>query len=485
MNSVFLKSCLRLAGLVVLSFFVFLTSFAIILREQTIAEKQAGLIANANSVQEMYQSFANFDPNNPSDLEMVGRLVSIVTLPHNQMMVADADGFIVACSLDSACARLGFALPLDFRHRLSVSGHISALTTLPGLVEESSYIFATRIVSASSGAVVGYVLVASGSDIVMEEWGAMLSLFLFVAALVVLAAIVLAMFLARHQAAPLREMSLAATKFAHGDFSSRVSTAGREDEIGELASAFNAMADSIEQSENMRREFIGNVSHELKTPMTSITGFAEGMLDGTIPAQKHPQYLEIVVSETKRLSRLVLRMLEVARFQAMDIRDLHNASFDLTEVIRRCLLSLESKICEKGLDISLDIPEQSLMVFGDSDSIMQVIYNLVDNATKFSYRNTTIVISLDVRGTKAQVSVENTGREIDEAQLSLLFNRFHKSDKARSDDAEGVGLGLYIAKTIMNAHREDIYVRSDCGKTTFMFTLTIAPKKKKEKEKDK
>ncbi|MCL2368274.1 MAG: HAMP domain-containing protein, partial [Oscillospiraceae bacterium] len=308
MNSVYLKNCLLLAGMVLLSFLVFLVSFAIILRNQTIADKQAGLVANAGAVVDMYDSFGNFNPNNPADHDNVGVVTSIMTLPANHMVVANSRGVVIACSKHHLnCEHIGQSIPGEIRYLLAAHGDFSALMTVSGLVEGLSYVYAQPIISLYDGTHGGYVLVASSADAVMQEWGAILSLFLLVAASVLLMAIVLAMVVARHQAAPLREMSQAAHRFAHGDFSARVEDHGRVDEIGELTMAFNAMADAIEQSEDMRRDFVAGVSHELKTPMTSITGFAEGILDGTIPPEKQGEYLHIVAAETRRLSRLVRR----------------------------------------------------------------------------------------------------------------------------------------------------------------------------------
>ena len=484
MNSVYLKNCLFLAGMVLLSFLVFMVSFAIIIRGQTIREQQAGLEANTHAVVQMYNLFQNFDPNNPADHDMVRYLTDIVTLPQNRMVVANSQGVVVACSDHDGhgCAYIGISLPDDLRSTLNSFGAFTAVTTIPGLVEGVSYVHALPIWGYASNTHGGYVLAASSADAVMAAWGAMVSMFLLVAASVLLMAIILAMIVARHQAAPLKEMSLAASKFAQGEFGIRVADCGREDEIGELALAFNAMADHLEQSENMRREFVGNVSHELKTPMTSITGFAQGMLDGTIPPEKHRDYLKIVTDEARRLSRLVGRMLEVSRFQALDIREIQSTDFDMTEVIRRGLLGVENKITKRALDVSLSLPDDPVMVFGDPDSIMQVIYNLLDNAAKFAYTGTTIEIGLTRKSGKAHITIKNKGEPIPAEQLPLIFNRFHKNDKARSQDKDGIGLGLYIVKTIMNAHREEIFVRSENGISEFLFTLKLAPKKKKQEK---
>ncbi|MCL2589127.1 MAG: HAMP domain-containing histidine kinase [Oscillospiraceae bacterium] len=482
MNSVYLKNTLLLAGLVVLSFFVFLVSFAIILRNQTIADQRAGLEANASSIVDMYNYVSNFNPNREEDHEMINLVVSIVTLPHNRMLVTDSHGVVIACSEPYYfCQHLGLVLPTGFQQLVDQQGSLSVLSSegIPDLIEGDSFVHLRPILGLMNDTHGGYVLVASSAEAVMEEWGAMLSIFLLVAATVLLMAIVLAMLVARHQAAPLREMSSAVSKFALGDFSTRVVDRGREDEIGELTDAFNAMADAIEQSEDMRREFVGNVSHELKTPMTSITGFAEGILDGTIPPEKQTEYLQIISSETRRLSRLVLKMLEVSRFQSMDIRELSSHDFDVTEVLRRGILGLESKITARGLNVALNLPEGEVMVLGDEDSIIQVAYNLLDNAAKFSSPGSTIEVSLTQKAGKAYVTVRNLGQAIAPEELPLLFNRFHKNDKSRSNDKDGIGLGLYIVKTIMNAHHEEVMVRSENGVTEFMFTLTLAPKKKK------
>jgi len=481
MNSVYLKNCLLLAGMVLLCFLVFFAFFAVIIRNQTISDKQAGLEANVESVSDMYNSFSDFDPNQPEYHQIVNTLVSIVTLPHNRMVVANSQGIIVACSeYPYPCAHIGLMMMSEeMRDALNEQGSLAALTMITEPIEGMSYIHAAAIISSFDGSHGGYVLAASSAEIVMEAWGAMLSMFLLVAASVLVAAVVLAMVVARHQSAPLKQMSNAVTRFAQGDYSARVTESGRVDEIGELEMAFNAMADAIEQSEDMRREFVGNVSHELKTPMTSITGFAEGMLDGTIPPEKQGEYLQIVASETKRLSRLVRRMLEVSRLQSMDIRELNKQTFDITELVKQCLLGLEGKINEKRLDVMLDIPEDPVIVLGDQDAIMQVTYNLLDNAAKFADPETMIEVTLKIKGTKVYVTVKNEGDTISPEELTLIWGRFHKSDKSRSSDKDGVGLGLYIVKTIMNAHQEDVYGRSENGVTEFLFTLTLAPKKKK------
>jgi signal transduction histidine kinase len=241
------------------------------------------------------------------------------------------------------------------------------------------------------------------------------------------------------------------------------------------------MADSIEKSEMQRREFIANISHELKTPMTTISGFADGILDGTISAERQNQYLQIIAGETKRLSRLVGRMLEITRIQNIDPKILASSGFDLTEIARQTILTLEGKINDKGLDMEVMIPEEAVMVRGEPDAITQVLYNILDNAVKFSYTGSTVKISIWKTGEKAYVSVRNTGETISEQDLPHIFERFHKSDKSRSLNRDGIGLGLYIVKTIISSYGEDIYIKSHDGQTEFIFTLQLKEGKVAEK----
>ncbi|MBQ4040899.1 MAG: HAMP domain-containing histidine kinase, partial [Oscillospiraceae bacterium] len=180
---------------------------------------------------------------------------------------------------------------------------------------------------------------------------------------------------------------------------------------------------------------------------------------------------------THRLSRLVRNMLDVSQLSAKEPTELRKSSFDLTEVVVQTLLSLEKKITDRKLDVDAEIPEEPIVTLGDRDSITQVVYNLLDNAAKFAAEGSVIKLSVYKRSGRAYVSVENRGETIPEKELPLIFDRFHKTDKSRNFDKDGVGLGLYIVKTILDNHREDIFVTSANGVTKFTFTLTIAPQK--------
>ena len=218
-----------------------------------------------------------------------------------------------------------------------------------------------------------------------------------------------------------------------------------------------------------------NISHELKTPMTTIAGFAEGILDGTIPEERENDSLQIIVAETRRLSRLVRRMLDLSRLDALSEKAVTaQEQFDLTEVMSQVLISLEGKITARNLDVDVQMPEDKLMVWGDPDAVTQVCYNLLDNAAKFATPGTAITVHIVKKAGKAYTTIGNLGATIPPEELPLLFERFHKSDASRSMDREGVGLGLYIVKTIIGNLKERITVTSEDGVTQFTFTLTLA-----------
>ena len=205
--------------------------------------------------------------------------------------------------------------------------------------------------------------------------------------------------------------------------------------------------------------------------MTTIAGYTDGILDGTIPPEKERQYLQIISDESRRLSRLVRRMLDISQIQNQEMR---KEEFDLCESARIALLSMEKKITDRGLDVDAEIPEDSVMVQGDRDLITQVIYNLLENAAKFATPGSQLYLGLTVNGEKAYVTVRNAGATIPAEEIPLLFERFHKSDKSRSEDKDGYGLGLYIVKTILAQHKEQITVTSENGFTAFTFTMQMA-----------
>jgi len=280
-------------------------------------------------------------------------------------------------------------------------------------------------------------------------------------------------FLSKRMTDPLLQISTAAKQFANGDFSYRVNVQSN-DEIAELAQTLNDMASALDKLEGSRRSFVANVSHELKTPMTSIAGFIDGILDGTIPKEKEKYYLKIVSDEVRRLSRLVVAMLNMSKIESGDfVMKYHN--YDISEQIINVLLTFEQKIEQKNIEIFGLDKLATTNVNADPDMIYQVIYNIVDNAVKFTNVNGYISVNLTDEDDFVRVSIKNSGNGIKSEELSKIFERFYKVDKSRSLDAKGAGLGLYIVKTMVEMHGGKIWAQSKEPKSAeFIFTL---PKK--------
>ena len=362
-------------------------------------------------------------------------------------------------STDASVSNTEMVVPGDIVARLE-RGETYAGTTDLGVYDKARFVVAVPARSTQDGVLVGPVLAIAEPNAMTEMWGAFMGIFGMTSITVLLIAFVATAGTAVQQTKPIRDMAAAARRFADGNFDARVHNTGRDDETGELIDAFNAMADS----------------HELKTPMTTIAGYADGILDGVISPEEERQYLSIISAESRRLSRLVRRMLDVSQLQSLDLIK-QKAPFDLSESMRRVLVSMEKKITARGLDVDVDIPEDPVIVLGDNDLLTQVVYNLLENAAKFAAQGSTLFLGLEKRGEKALVTVRNTGLTIPPEEIPLLFERFHKSDKSRSEDKDGVGLGLYIVRTILEQHREKITATSQDGVTTFSFTVQLAEEK--------
>ena len=278
---------------------------------------------------------------------------------------------------------------------------------------------------------------------------------------------------------PLREMSAAAKQYATGDFSKRISIRRPrirvfgQDETDELVQAFNSMAQALASLEMSRRSFVANVSHELKTPMTTIGGFIDGILDGTIEQEKEQQYLKVVSDEVKRLSRLVTGMLNMSKLEAGEL-DIKPQKFDISEMLLRTLLGFEQVIEKKHMEIRGLDSMKANFVTADKDMINQVVYNLIDNAVKFTPEGGYIDISSKADAEKIIVKIRNSGKGIPSEELDKVFERFYKIDKSRSFDVKGAGMGLYLCKTIIELHGGQIIARSEVEEyTEFIFQLPL------------
>ena len=268
---------------------------------------------------------------------------------------------------------------------------------------------------------------------------------------------------------PIDDINNAAKRLAKGEVEKRV-VVNCNNEIGELAESFNMMAESLEKSDTKRREFISNVSHELRSPITSIKGFIGGILDGVIPRDRENYYLKIVYDEIDRLARLVNDLLDISAMESGKF-NLAITEFDINQVISLCILNLEHKIQEKGLNVKATFHNNRAYVLGDRDRIIQVVTNIIENSIKYSNDDGEIKIDVYSKGEKIYVDIFNSGECIEEKELNKIWDRFYKSDKSRTNKLS-TGLGLPIVRSILSQHNEDIWVKNIEGKgVSFIFTL--------------
>ena len=448
------------------------TSFHALVRDYLTDQAMESLKNDGNAISALASAYYTEATLNHEDFLVNLSFVSQVS--QSDSVICDSTGRLVLCSrAPFGCGHQGMMVSQDFLSEVFQTGYVTTTGVIQGLYEDERFVTAVPIVDGA-GYGVGIVIVSTPMEQVNAILQKISDTYLFVCVVAVLLAVGIMSIVARRNSQPLRDMAKVANAFGHGDLDARVQVDPKSpDEVQDLALAFNNMASSLQQSEYQRQEFVANVSHELKTPMTTISGFVDGMLDGTIPAERHTYYMQMVSDETKRLSRLVRSMLDISRLQDQDIPEEKKSRFDLQELAGQVLISFEQKIEAKKLNVDVEFPNQPSFTMASPDYITQVIYNLLDNAVKFCPEGGDLGLSIKAGTTKLYVSISNSGQTIPQHELPLVFDRFHKLDKSRSQNRDGWGLGLYIVKTIVCRHGEDISVTSQNGITTFTFTLPL------------
>lgn len=462
-----LMLCILLAATILLGL-----AFWVVFDRYAARKQETSLQSTADTVASLTQFYSSPAPMY-LDWDFRLNLSAASGASENDVLLCTTDGQVFLCAQDvQDCEHIGRTLGASAVEKITKQGSASIDDAATLLYGEKRLAVASAAYS-SDGTFMCIVVASMKRADLSALTGGTLRLFILTALAVFLVALLAMPYLTRRETKPIKDMAAAARQLAHGNLSVRVPTGYQNEEMEELAVAFNNMAASVQNSETIRQEFVANVSHELKTPMTTIAGYLDGILDGTIPPEKHRVYMELVSTEVRRLSRLVRNMLDVARLKDQGIPPDKLTDFDICEEASQALLSFEQRINQKHLNVDIDMPEFGLTVHAFADAVSQVIYNLLDNAVKFIDDGGTLSIHARQQGGKAVVSIANTGPTIDPAELPLIFDRFHKTDKSRSTDRDGVGLGLYIVKTIVLAHGEDIYVTSRDGKTEFTFTMPL------------
>lgn len=320
----------------------------------------------------------------------------------------------------------------------------------------------------------GYLLIHKPvSDLISLKDGFLNISYMTLAIIVLCAFIVLGLF-TYTVCIPLRKITRAAQDYSTGNFETQINI-HTNDEIGYLAASLNYMALELSTLEDDQRKFIANVSHDFRSPLTSIKGYIEAIMDGTIPYEMQDKYLNIILHETERLNKLTEGMLELNKYGVKGTM-LDISKFDINNTIKMVAQSFEGTCKEKRISFELILTGQTCFVSADISKIQQVLYNLIDNAIKFSHTDSTITIETTEKNEKVFISVKDTGIGIPKDSIKKIWERFYKTDLSRGKDKKGTGLGLAIVKEIVSAHNENINVISTEGVgTEFIFTLPLYP----------
>ena len=326
----------------------------------------------------------------------------------------------------------------------------------------------------------GYVVIHTDMNDIQKSCNSLLNISYITLAILFLLSLIILIFFTEIVYIPLRKITHATEQYAAGNMHYEFQV-DSEDEIGYLASCLNYMASEIARSEDDQKKFVANVSHDFRSPLTSIRGYLEAMLDGTIPPEMHEKYINIVLNETERLAKLTNSLLTLNNLNTKGML-LDKTDFDINQVIRNTAASFEGTCHSKSIAIEMILTGNEMYVHADMGKIQQVLYNLMDNAIKFSHHDSVIHIETSEKKNKLFVSVKDTGIGIPKEDLKLIWDRFYKSDLSRGKDKKGTGLGLSIVKEIINAHDEHINVISTPGVgSEFIFSL---PKSHQEDEED-
>lgn len=488
-KSSFAKYLTAFVIIISISFLMLSSIITSMVRSHVTADKEEKLEMSCNVlanhfVENNYKDIENYIKNSESVKALLS-LSPIINIDYEfRFLITDSNGKILLTTVneDNTPETLGNLGTVDihgiFGNDMSGDGEgfLRHKGTLEGLVDVSSLTYGKRIVV--DGELRGYVFSIVSTEDEDRLIRVMRNTVINSSIWVLLAAVISAYFITERIVTPLKNMTRAAKKYGKGDFTERVYVTGK-DEVAELAMAFNSMADSLDSLESMRNSFLANVSHDLRTPMTTISGFIDGITSGAIPPEQHAHYLGVISGEVHRLSRLVSQLLDISRLESGD-RKFNMTDFDIAELARLVIISFEQQLEDKALDVEFYSDDDSVSVYGDKDAIYQVVYNLCHNAIKFSTEKGRFEIRITREVDKRiRFSVYDDGQVLSDEDVAHVFDRFYKSDKSRGLDKNGVGLGLYICKTIIEAHGGEIGVNALDEGCEFWFVISDAPASKK------
>ena len=465
-KTLYLKFCLAYLIFGVFGFIVVATFVSNMTLEHLKREKAEALYKEATLVANTYASDLY---NNEVSLDTVKRQLDAIDIYlDSTIWIINPSGRLI---LDSS-------VPIDVENEVVVENFDPTITTgsyyttgtfFDSFDEEMLSVFSPITTNFK---VKGYVVIHTSMNQLEQSKESLLSISYIMLILFFLLSLIILLFFTEFVYLPLKKITTATEQYASGNMHYEFSVES-EDEIGYLAAALSYMASEIAKNEDGQKKFIANVSHDFRSPLTSIKGYLEAMLDGTIPPEMHEKYLGIVLNETDRLAKLTNSLLTLNNLNTRGMV-LEKTVFDINKVIKSTVASFEGTLQNKKIAIQLVLTGETMLVKADMGKIQQVLYNLLDNAIKFSHHDSSIKIETTEKHQRIFVSVKDSGIGIPKDSQKLIWNRFYKTDLSRGKDKKGTGLGLSITKEIIQAHNEHINVISTEGVgTEFIFTLPV------------
>jgi signal transduction histidine kinase len=466
-RSVFDTVIVGYLALTVISFAIMIVFINFSIKSLLIKERTDSIVSQAQliSVQYVKDYFDGDLTNN----ELSKNLSSISKILGSEIWVADNKGQFVACSSDRKIGSTDLPVTVSgISKSLSPYTSFSSTGKFYGLFDHTTLSIGIPIVDGNN--YIGYVLLHSSLEDLSTIENSILRVVMLAMLVILLVLLLFLYHFSNKIINPIEKLNKYALEYSNGNFDKKIDIT-MNNEIGQLADSLNIMADEVQKMEEYRKNFISNVSHDFRSPLTSINGYLTAIQDGTIPPEKQSHYIDVVLNGTKRLTKLTQGLIELNDFNSK-VLILKKKRFDINDVIKKAADTFEGTASKKNVRIKLDLTDKSTFVYADKDKISQVVNNLIDNAIKFSRPNTTMFVTTSLENNKVRVSVKDNGVGISKEHQKHIWERFYKADSSRGRDKVGSGLGLSIVKEILKAHGEDINLISEDGDgAEFIFHL--------------
>ncbi len=467
MNSIFGKQFFLYMGSLLISFILIGAGLTQAFSSYFVTQRIDGLTIQGKKISKVFEQAYYF--GGIYDREKLNEQITLLDdYLEASFIYIDNSGKILMISNDIDSKWLGQEINIDDVKK-AISGEIVSFENLFGGIFNKTVITVGYPITVH-GNTIGAVFLSSPMTDLQKTTNDALKIIVFIVFIAGILGFVLIYMSSKKLVKPLLEMNEAAKVISGGNFEKRLTVKGK-DEIAQLAVSFNEMAESLNEQENRRKEFLSNISHDLRSPLTSMKGFLQAIIDGTVPYEKQNHYLNIILDESDRLAKMANNIIDINMLDNSNYV-IETSRFDINELIRKTVYNFETRIVKKNISVNVELAENKTYVNADYEKIQRVIYNLIDNAVKFTNDDGIIDIETDIEKEKVFVKIRDNGRGISKEEQKRIFERFYKADSSRGEDKMGSGLGLSIVKEFIKAHNETISVKSELGNgCEFVFSL--------------